>query len=353
MNDIPKRNPDSQKTSIIEYIDSVFRNLQENRKLSKNQIIIKWTTAIAVLVLFVGVFVIDVLVSIKMFESSWYYFYFLSNENISTSGMIIVALESIRWFISIAFLIGFAFGVFLNVLPENDSVNRLSLNVLRWVFISFFVLIFVIGLNNLVLYSAIGWNYLSPQKIFEGLIVLFGFLLATMIILGIRFRSSTKTVSVLETLFNIGSILYPIMFIILSSTNQYTIYPSGFIIPVILLSLFVFLAGIDEIRGNPSLYMRAIGGYLDLEKSINLASHVDNKRTIVMAQAMASLGQLTPNEQSQITQWVHENTKPTFARRFWSTVKIILSTAALAFLVEEPVSLFFKWLLKVLFNIST
>lgn len=299
-----------------------------------------------------GILILDVIFSVNRLQSSWYALQFFSNGVISAQGIIIVGLDAIRWLMFIVILLSIATLAVFILLPENNNIIRLGVYIIRGLIVSILVLIPIIGLNNFVLYNAIGWNYLSPAKIFEGMTVLLAFVAVALIALGIQFRLRQKNTLFFENLFNIAFTLLPVLFFIFSSIGKSTHFPSSLIISTILLSLFGFLVGIDELRGSPTLYNTIITNFLDLEKYITTTSTASAIKTSALAQVLKAFSRLTPDEQKQISQFIIETTKPTFSHRLWSIFRIVISTAALAILVEEPVSIFVKWVLKTLFNYS-
>ena len=343
-----KKSIETQKSSLLDDLLSPLDNLSKRRKLDLRQSL----TALLMIVFFVGYILIIISISANRLQSSWYAFYFVTNGTISTTGIVMICLDIIRWVGVIIISLSAIFWLLFTFLPENDSTNRLFYNIIRGVNASLFALPITIGLYNLVLYSVIGWAYLDVARLIERAALLLCFLSLVTLILGVRFRLRTKVTHILEFSFNVAIALIPVLGIISLSMGESAFYPPSFVIPFILLQLLVLLIGIDEIRVTSTWYMDMVTYFLELQKSTWAKSTVNTKRIAVLAQALTAFGQLTPDEQNQMSQWILENTKPTFARRFWSIVKIVLSTAALAMLVEEPASILLKWALKTLFNYS-
>jgi hypothetical protein len=287
--------------------------------------------------------------AVRNFENSWYSVYFLSKSDLSLWGIILIIVNIIRWSLATAFLALCILGI---IASENSQLSdSLQLVTARFFVWSIIIGSLLIGLQNIILYSVIGWKYIGTTQIGEGISV---FLIATSVILvvvGRKFQLARKTIF-LESMFNLVLIMLPVVLIITISLGGWDNNPQWIKILFVLVNLFILIVGVDELRGKPSLYTHLVTAY-----SIFEAGHVSlqtlRKRSAeALSDALQVYKLMTPEQQESLAKWILDNNKPSFVNRFWAIAKIVVSTILLTTLVQEPAIIFFKWFLKTVLGFS-
>lgn len=331
-----------------------------DKKTSSKSTIVRWSEWMnkhqrsivlraGVILISIALFLAMITFAIRRIESTWYFIDLDTSRNGTSVLTLIIFFELLRWlfFASLSILI-----LLFVVTPESSSYYaKLSAFILRYVFMGALITYAAIGLENLVLYNSIGWKYLSPVRIGEGVSLVLAWLLISSVVIGSKLYS-TKKIIVLESLFNLFLILTPIAFILIVSTGGFQTVPNWYIIVGILVCLSILLIGVDEIRGKPSLYTDLVAMYRILEAGHVSLQSFRKQSAEALANALLVYKRLPAEEQESLAKWILDNNKPAFINRFWALAKIIVSAILLTILIQEPAIIVFKWFLKTVFNFT-
>jgi hypothetical protein len=162
----------------------------------------------------------------------------------------------------------------------------------------------------------------------------------------------TRKANILEALFNLSLLLLPVAAIITISIGGFRIFPQWLIILEVVGCFFLFVLGLDELRGKPTLYQYFVSIFRVLSAGHASFALFQKKTAEALANALITYNRMPAEQRESLSQWIIDNHKSSFKNRFWAIAKIIVSTILLTILVQEPAIIAFKWLLKTLFDFS-
>lgn len=211
------------------------------------------------------------------------------------------------------------------------------------------------GIQNLIQYEIIGWEYLNKGQILEGFIVLFGFLNILIIWLASKYQNKASTTFfsfLYDTLLTISPVL--LVFALSSGESSYFgethfAWLDG---SIIIYNLFLFSMGIDDLKGIPSLLSRAVIFYFGATSGELSLNALQSRKAEALQTALQAFKQLSPLQQEQLSEWITSNFKPKTMQRIWGIIKLVVSTFLLTILAQEPAVALLKWFLKYFFNID-
>lgn len=296
------------------------------------------------------VLVLIVMYAINNFKGSWYSVYFFTQGGtLNWVPILFIGIDMLRPLFILALII---LVILYRLVPSDSQIeNSLLATFIKTVLFGTPTLVFLIGLQNLILYSFIGWKYISTNEIFEGAAIFLLLLACLLIIIGSRIKPNQKS-TILEICFNLVLLTYPIMVIISFSVGGFQSSPIWFTISQILVNLFIFILGVDELKGRPTIFTYAVTAYHILQSGHASVEPLKRKSAETLAGALKVYKRLPVEQQEILAKWIIDNNEPSFLNRFWAIAKIILSTIFLTMFVQEPAIIFLKWFLKTVFGFS-
>lgn len=225
----------------------------------------------------------------------------------------------------------------------------------RIILISMLALPLAIGIENLIYYQIVGWDYLNRGQILEGFWVLFAFLNVIVIFLASKYRTQTATKFlglVYDTLWTISPII--LVFALSSGDSSYFVEKKFLWLDsaLVVFNLYLFSVGIDDLKGTPSLLSRTVIFYFGASTGELSLQAIQSKKAEALQIALQKFQRLSPLQQEQLSEWIVLNFKPNTIQRIWGIIKLVVATFLLTIIAQEPAVAFLKWLLKYFFDIS-
>jgi len=294
--------------------------------------------------LLLAVLVLLFLVFINRIEQTWYSAIFQSSGYGLLWNIVFVGINMARWLYVLAL-------ISLAILILFQSSENLFAFTIRFMLYGGVIVYFLIGLQNLILYSVVGWNHLGIIAVGEGLHLFLVWMVSVVVILGSKFQPSGKTI-IFESLFNLAIVLSPVIVIITISLGGFEENTQWMNIIFILIGLLILVLGVDELKGKPSIYVALTATFRVLEAGHASLQLLQKRSAEALANALTAFNRMPLEQQETLAQWILDNKKPSFRNQFWAIAKIVTSTILLTTLVQEPAIIAFKWFLKTLFGFS-